>query len=204
VAQLLAAEPKRVDQEDRAGFTPLHRAASNGHAEVVSLLLDHGASPDGAEARRSMTPLFCAVSAGHADVLHALLKAGARVNSPLDHFTPLCVAAADGNIELVRMLVDHDADVNANAFDPETEEGQLLSFLHGTFIHEISNLEKYGTDMFGPPLHWAAYCGHREVAKFLLDRGAKRSARGRYGRTAAEWAAERGHRELLELLRGGP
>lgn len=33
-----------VNVKDKSGNTPLHRAASNGHAKMCQLLLEHGAS----------------------------------------------------------------------------------------------------------------------------------------------------------------
>ena len=60
-----------------SGSTPLHLAARSGAAELVGLLLSHGAAVE-ARDRRGATPLLVAAAAGHRGVCTALLQAGAR------------------------------------------------------------------------------------------------------------------------------
>jgi hypothetical protein len=60
-----------------SGSTPLHLAARSGAAELVGLLLSHGAAVE-ARDRRGATPLLVAAAAGHGGVCTALLQAGAR------------------------------------------------------------------------------------------------------------------------------
>ena len=43
--ELLSAEPELARSWSEDGFTPLHTAAQNGDAELVRLLLEHGADP---------------------------------------------------------------------------------------------------------------------------------------------------------------
>lgn len=49
-------------------------------------------------------------------------------------------------------------------------------------------------------LGWAAYRGHRDVAKFLLEQGARIDAQNRRGYTALMAAAQGGHTELVRSL----
>ncbi len=52
---------------DESGWTPLHYAASNGHADIVQLILEHGANsrvPD----KTGMTPHMVAAIGGFAKV----------------------------------------------------------------------------------------------------------------------------------------
>ena len=51
------------------------------------------------------------------------------------------------------------------------------------------------------PLHLAALRGHDTVAQILIEAGAEAQPRDKYGRTAADWAAARGHAEMAERLR---
>ncbi len=65
-----------VDEANDLEFTPLHWAAGNGHAGVVALLIDSGAtatlkSHDGA------TPRDMAIAKGHADIARFLEAKGA-------------------------------------------------------------------------------------------------------------------------------
>ena len=55
------------------GDTPLHAAASNGHVEVVDLLLRRLADPS-AQNYRGQTPLVCASMQGHDKVVSSRLR----------------------------------------------------------------------------------------------------------------------------------
>jgi ankyrin repeat protein len=61
---------------NRPGWTALHYAASEGHADVVRLLLDSGAEAD-AESPALITPLMMAARGGHGEICNLLLRAGA-------------------------------------------------------------------------------------------------------------------------------
>ena len=49
-------------------------------------------------------------------------------------------------------------------------------------------------------LTWAAFAGHTEIVKLLLENGANVDAPGTYNRPALTWAAERGHGDIVTLL----
>eukprot|EP01015_Nassula_variabilis_P007775 TRINITY_DN1603_c0_g1_i5.p2 TRINITY_DN1603_c0_g1~~TRINITY_DN1603_c0_g1_i5.p2 ORF type:complete len:100 (-),score=5.30 TRINITY_DN1603_c0_g1_i5:11-310(-) len=50
------------------------------------------------------------------------------------------------------------------------------------------------------PLHTAAYKGHKELAKYLLEKGAKLQTENKSGYTPLMIAQYNGHQELIELL----
>jgi uncharacterized protein len=87
-----------LDATDPDGATALALAAINGHADIVSLLLDKGANPNVAD-RTGMTPLYAAVD------LHTMQLGFGRPDPP-----PLVVA---GSVEMVKALLAHGADPNA-------------------------------------------------------------------------------------------
>lgn len=55
------------------GFTPLHRAAQNGHHEIVKILLEHGANPEIA-ATDNNKPATLARAKGHLQIADLLSK----------------------------------------------------------------------------------------------------------------------------------
>jgi ankyrin repeat protein len=61
---------------NKTGWTPLHYAATGGHAKIVSLLLDHYAYIDAASPNRT-TPLMMAAYYGNAETVKLLLDEGA-------------------------------------------------------------------------------------------------------------------------------
>ena len=93
----------------------LSAAVQAGHIEIVKLLLDSGAEPTAG--------FIAAVRAGHIEIVKLLLDSGAdptegrcdggaRIRSHEEY--PLHVAAATGNVEIVKLLLTHTRiDVNS-------------------------------------------------------------------------------------------
>ncbi|XP_078029747.1 ankyrin repeat and SOCS box protein 2 isoform X1 [Epinephelus lanceolatus] len=104
----------------RSGISPLHQAAERNRDDVLELLIKAGFDVNAqlSEDRcklyqdRRSTALFFSVINNNIDAVHMLLKAGANPN--LDMFRPLMVAARQGCIQTVTMLVEHGADINAS------------------------------------------------------------------------------------------
>jgi uncharacterized protein YegJ (DUF2314 family) len=71
----LAASPGELHRPDERGFTLLHREALAGNANIVAILLEHGAKPD-AVTKDGRTPLSLARSLGWTRVEALLVAAG--------------------------------------------------------------------------------------------------------------------------------
>jgi uncharacterized protein len=119
---LLAADPALAGAWSEDGFTALHFAAFFGHPDAAKLLVERGAD---LEARSTNTqfaldaaPLHSASAAGQLEVCEVLLDAGADVNA-VQHggYTALLDAAANGNSELVALLIERGADRTARLDD---------------------------------------------------------------------------------------
>ena len=107
--------------------TPLMRAAYSGDAELVRLLLDHGADPLIMNSDHE-TALLAASGYGWIDgysqgrsnqerlaTMRLLVERGADVNWACDHgITPLMVAANFGDTAMIQYLVDEGADLSAH------------------------------------------------------------------------------------------
>lgn len=101
--------------EDRMGQTALMWAAADGNTAAVKRLLAAGASIDSRSAGGEFNALTFAVRGGAVDTAGALLDAGADVNGEmLDGTSMLVLAAINAHYEVAALLLDHDADPNAD------------------------------------------------------------------------------------------
>ena len=152
--------------ENARGRTPLFEAsADERNYEVVKVLLEHGADPNGrCSGVSGETPLFVASADGrNYEVVKVLLEHGADPNGRGGVFreTPLFAAAGStGTAEIVRLLLENGADPNA-----EDDRG-------------FTPLMQAATDGFDV-----------EVVKSLLGKGADVNHRSPTGETALLQAA---------------
>ena len=151
---LLVAAGADVNAKSRMGRTPLYLAAANdGSAATVRFLLDHGA-------KLEPQALVAAAAANDLASIRILIEKGAAVNVTDEAGrTPLMFAAGNDNLKAVELLLSKGADVNA------------------------VSAEKFETVKNGPlalgsltALLFAASAGGPDVAKALLDAGAKVNA----------------------------
>ena len=68
-------------------------------------------------------------------------------------------------------------------------------------VNANANVNAVDNNNGDTPLHYSAFYGHAIVADLLLGAGANPKAANKYGITPAQYAEQRGHRELAERLR---
>ncbi|CDF39250.1 unnamed protein product [Chondrus crispus] len=180
VVQMLLEHGADPNNEDEGKYTPLHLSASNGFVPCVELLLQAGARVD-STTRKGVTPLHYAVQGAHADAVKLLIAAGAKVNctrKPL-----LLIAADDGNLEVVQILLDAYATIDCKANIKATLDKDLEVYDYLT------------------PLHLSASKGHHEVVDLLLTRGAfVNEVTSKSGWSALDFAVLNGHAECAVTL----
>jgi len=99
------------DAVDPNGTTALMFAAFNGHSEIVIFLLDAGAEINLRD-YLDRTALLYASTGPFPETVKILLDRGADPNivDSVEHFSPLMHAAAEGHLEVVKVLIAHGAD----------------------------------------------------------------------------------------------
>ena len=113
IAELLIDAGANTDAVTRIGHhTPLHVASTNGHAEMVRVLLEAGCDAT-SRTFNGTTPLHLAARAGNAQAVAMLLDHGADVNARESGWgqTPLMFAAASNRAGAVTVLLERGADV---------------------------------------------------------------------------------------------
>ncbi len=168
---LIAEHPEHVNAKGGYELTPIHAAASAGHANILSLLIEHGADMNGRGIDGGETPLLRASRKGKLEAGRFLLDHGADTEARNNNNrNGLPIAAAFGHVEFARMLLERGALIDARGCN-----GYIA-------------------------LHWAAYNNDVEAARFLLDRGADVHARSGFGMTPSQLGSGLGHTEIVELM----
>jgi ankyrin repeat protein len=186
------ADPERyVDDDGRP--TPVVSAALRigCGAELVGLLLSHGADPNaaGPDAR---TPYRLAVAAGRTELAELLRRHGAEDDaSDVDRFLSACRRA--DRTEAARLLdadpglVDRLADDERASIFRAAESGDTAAV---ALMLDIGFSPETRSDEGATPLHSAAYAGSAEIVRLLLDRDADIDARdATWDSTPLDWAA---------------
>jgi ankyrin repeat protein len=200
--------------------TPLHAAASYGLRMAVRYLIKERGY--GIERRNNFgeTALHRAAQLGRTRSMEELIVHGADIAAKVHHHylnesTPLILAAACRQVDAVRVLFNHGADVNT--FDPvyltcplhlaasmDTKLTQLL-LDHGALVNFPGKSPVFPETWPMTSLHFAVFNAHAfqgalDRVNLLLDRGADINAQSSVGNTALHMAILGAHQDLARLL----
>lgn len=178
------------DRGNRQGFPPeiareIFRLSS-AHDEIQARLSVEGdvwaderrVAKEGLEQlglRLVPAAMIRAAEAGDPSQLLLFLKAGMPVDTRDEReWTPLMVAAFNGNEAVAQLLIQHGANVQAR------DRGGYT------------------------PVHWAALNGYQNVVRLLIGKGVERNIQSNYGWTPLLQAAAKGHAAVAaDLLDAG-
>jgi ankyrin repeat protein len=167
VEHLIAEHPEHISARGGREMTPMHAAASGGHANTLRLLQEHGADI-GSRNKYGETPLHGASWSGKLDAGECLLDLGADVNARNeDDWTPLFHAVFHGYTGFARMLLERGAVIDARSVFRSTA------------------------------LHAAVRGGEVQAVRLLLAHGADVNMRDNRGWTCSRWKSTEEIGELL-------
>ncbi|KAJ2983025.1 hypothetical protein NQ176_g983 [Zarea fungicola] len=223
----------------------LHDVIESGNTEVARLFLNAGAYVD---IQGAPSPLQLSALHGHTELVKLLLEFNADVNAHIcgnernitptefmthteqHHFlTPLQIAIANDNYNVVEILLEHGADVNgfdAQVSGDEDEYNMGLRYLYYDNIwsptcdeHNIFDLGSDDDDylkisacitvsrinlrdlrLASSPLQAAAASGNTALVHRLLTMGADIHAVGGFGTALQVASAKKGNIQIVELL----
>lgn len=159
-------DPNTVEEE--RGETGLIIAVREDATKVFDLLLNTKDINLNARARNGDSALMIAAYKGRYDAVKTLLDKGAEPNQT--GWAPLHYAAAVGNNQIVQLLLDHSAYIDAESPNQTT------------------------------PIMMAARGGHILTVKLLLDEGADLTLKNGAGMTALDFARAGGFKDIVEGL----
>lgn len=143
----------------------------NDEPQVLSMLREE---PELAYSKdqKEISALFHAVANGHNKIAEILLNTTNQANDvePEKGFTPLLIAATNGHIAMVRLLLEHGADPNLRNYDGVTA------------------------------LHNAVYENQLDIVALLLEAGADPNIKDRFGNTAYDLAQRNENPNLIDFF----
>lgn len=192
------------------GDGTLPKAASEGRTSDVQRLLMQGHNIESTGSRavvdtpsfEDTTALYRAARNGHFETVHLLLRHGANPNvRRKDGKSLMGLLATDGELELIRLLLEYGADCQKQGALP-----QAALFGHIALIQLLLN---YGADINEvdkqTALYRASSKGYSDIVDLLLREGADTSFEAPSGPSALYKAVFNGHYRCVRslLLYGG-
>ena len=135
---------------------------------VAKILIAHPETKVEVRTDKDESPLMLAAIKGQLDLCRQLIARDADVNKP--GWAPLHYAATSGNAQVIQLLLDHYAYIDAESPNGST------------------------------PLMMAAMYGSADAVKVLLNAGADASLKNAIGLTALDFAQRAGHADAVELI----
>ena len=136
---------------------------------------------------------------------HLIVARGEDVNAKCGrHGTPLHTASYRGQLDAVRLLLDHGADVNMATY--EGMGTPLRSAYDGRHLDVMRLLLEHGAnvdveyDEFGPLSHDASCHGQAKVLELLLQHKADVNSKNYENWTPLYWGSYGGHPKVVQLL----
>ena len=197
VRKLIQQDPSLASARDASGASVLLAAAYNMKPDVVNALLELGAPVD----------IFEASVLGKVDRIREILATspGRVTEHAPDGFTPVALASFFAQPTAVRALIAAGADVNAAAKNP-LKVAALHAAVAGRNMDAIKAVLAAGADPNAQqqagfrPMHEAGTNANRALAEVLLAHGADPTLPNDDGKSAIDFAREKGHAEFADWL----
>jgi ankyrin repeat protein len=153
---------------DPAGRPGLFIAVSEGAVKAAEVLVDWPKTQVEWRNAKDESPLMIASLRGHKEIVRKLIARDALVNKP--GWAPLHYAATGGHLEIMLMLLEEHAFIDAESPNRTT------------------------------PLMMAAHYGSPQAVKLLLEAGADPLVKNELGMTAIDFARRANRKDAAELI----
>ncbi len=197
VTQLVQQNPSLKTARDASGASAILVAAYSIKPDVVNALLEAGVPVD----------IFEASVLGKVDRIRAIVEGNpdsVSEHAP-DGFTPVALAAFFGQLAAVKALIAAGADVTAAARNPLKVQA-LHAAVAGRNLEIVKAVLEAGADSNAQqqlgfrPMHEAGSNANRALAELLLAHHADPSLPNDEGKSAIDFARDKGHAEFADWL----
>lgn len=191
----------RFEITNRAEFDSiLQQAAETGCTNVVRFLQRKYASLYGDFESSRCSAVEIAIFKGRMGVVEQYIQkmGDPKIDMPKG---AIATAASGGQNAMISFLVDHQLDLNQEAYlGTPLRAASIMG--HESTVKLLLRLgvSVHFSGSFGQPLQAAAMRGHESITRTLLSHGANVNSQGGIYGTALQAAAHRGHQKIVEIL----
>lgn len=153
---------------DPKGLSGLYLAVAEPSFKVAKVLIDWPKTDVDARTLQDESPLMMASLKGYLELAKQLIERGGDVNKT--GWTPLHYAATGGHVEIIKLLLEEHAYIDAESPNGST------------------------------PLMMAAMYGTAAAAKLLMEEGADPSIKNELGLTAIDFAQKANRQDVVEAI----
>lgn len=206
IATAVEADASLIQARDPQGVSALLWSVYAGQPMVRDYLLAQQAT------HGLLLDVFEAAAVGDVLRLEDILAAdpGEAHGFSGDGWTALHLAAAFGTPQAVDVLLQHGAHVDAVSKNPQRNQPLHAVVSLGRNPDTVRLLLAHGADPNATqvggftPLFSVAPAGRSDLAELLIEAGAHAHHKSDLGKTAADFARERGHGEMADWLEKQP
>jgi len=205
-----------VSGMEKEGVSLANTAAEMGETRALELLLDARCDVEARSSNSANESIFMAAAHGRTAALMLLIASRCDVDAPGKMgATPAFVAAQKGHITALQQLIAAKCDINSSTDDGATPLYIAAGMGHTCIVQELIQVKgdvnaAMTVESCFSPLTAAAYMGHADVCRLLVQNGADASYEALpkheqpsmcSGGTAAQIATQRGHSAIIRILK---
>ena len=143
----------------------------NGSIEEITILYNENPDIINKRNESGYSPLIIACYHGNETIVAFLVNLVNDINGSSDYGTPLMAAVVKGNINIVKLLLEKNADTNIT--------------------------DANGTNA----LHYATIFKLEDIAKLLVNAGAKIDIKDQHGKSPLDYAILNKNEEIIKILK---
>lgn len=119
---LIVRSPENVNIQDKCGQTSLILASKKGHTNIVEVLVKNGANVNATDHQYGFAAIHWAALERYEPIVRVLLAKNANINAQtlFRKESPLMIAAANGNVKMVKMLLEKGASTTHRNYRGKT------------------------------------------------------------------------------------
>ena len=198
IAETVEEQPTLVQSRDAQGISALMLAIYTQQPMIRDFLLT----------RLQDLDIFEAAAVGNCQRIHRLFAEDAMLARSVssDGWTPLHLASAFSTAEAVTLLIEHGAHVHQLSHNPLRNQPLHACVALNHSVDVLRILIEAGANVNATqhggytPLLQAAAAGKKDLVILLLQHGARLDCLCDQGKSAIDYAKERGHTEIADTL----